>query len=190
MKIEERIPYYVIKNGSCFWQPTKNMRDLGFYSVPCGPDGERARRLARAWNKRWKDHQNGRTTIEPPAKPIEAGFVYFLIVANPNGGGAVKIGFSKDPFRRACDLKTMASQKVVGFMFVPGTMRDERLLHSRFSAYRKQGEWFSDNRSLRRSMMRFVSAGRIVHDDSARTENEYQLEELKSQQPESWKAIA
>jgi hypothetical protein len=49
-----RIRHYVVKpHGMGFWQPTKKMRRLGFYSVPCGPDGPDAWRRAEEWNRRW-----------------------------------------------------------------------------------------------------------------------------------------
>jgi len=34
-----KVRHYVVKRGKGFWQPTKAMRLLGFYSVPCGDDG-------------------------------------------------------------------------------------------------------------------------------------------------------
>ena len=50
-KIELR--YYVVKRGKGFWQPTKAMKLLGFYSVPCGDDGPDAWAIAERWNERW-----------------------------------------------------------------------------------------------------------------------------------------
>jgi hypothetical protein len=49
-----KIPYYTVRrNGRGFWEPKANMRALGFYSVPCGPDGPEARAIAEEWNRRW-----------------------------------------------------------------------------------------------------------------------------------------
>jgi hypothetical protein len=56
-KIELR--YYVVKRGKGFWQPTKAMRLLGFYSVPCGNDGPDAWAIAERWNGRWDKTHRG-----------------------------------------------------------------------------------------------------------------------------------
>jgi hypothetical protein len=56
-KIELR--YYVVKRGKGFWQPTKAMRLLGFYSVPCGDDGPDAWAIAERWNGRWDKTHRG-----------------------------------------------------------------------------------------------------------------------------------
>jgi hypothetical protein len=51
-----RIPYFVVKNGRGFWQPTRAMRDAGFESVACGPDGPDAWRKAADCLARWKEY--------------------------------------------------------------------------------------------------------------------------------------
>jgi hypothetical protein len=48
-----KVRHYVVKRGKGFWQPTKAMRALGFYSVPCGHDGSDAWAVAESWNDRW-----------------------------------------------------------------------------------------------------------------------------------------
>jgi hypothetical protein len=48
-----KVRHYVVKGGKGFWQPTKAMRLLGFYSVPCGADGPEAWSIAERWNARW-----------------------------------------------------------------------------------------------------------------------------------------
>jgi hypothetical protein len=48
-----KVRHYVVKRGKGFWQPTKAMRALGFYSVPCGRDGPDAWTVAERWNDRW-----------------------------------------------------------------------------------------------------------------------------------------
>jgi hypothetical protein len=50
------IPYYAVKNGRGFWQPTPVMREAGFESVACGPDGPGAWRMANECNARWKEY--------------------------------------------------------------------------------------------------------------------------------------
>ena len=37
-----KIAFYVVKKGYGYWQPTKEMREIGFVSVPCGEDGPEA----------------------------------------------------------------------------------------------------------------------------------------------------
>ena len=49
-----KIPnYQVRRNGRGFWEPTPRMRELGFGSVPCGPDGPDAWAIAQQWQDRW-----------------------------------------------------------------------------------------------------------------------------------------
>jgi hypothetical protein len=54
-----KIRHYVVKRGKGFWQPTKGMRVLGFYSVPCGRDGPEAWAIAERWNERWDKTRSG-----------------------------------------------------------------------------------------------------------------------------------
>jgi hypothetical protein len=56
---EIKIRHYVVKRGKGFWQPTKKMRRLGFYSVPCGADGPDAWAIAELWNLRWDKTRRG-----------------------------------------------------------------------------------------------------------------------------------
>jgi hypothetical protein len=57
-----KIPnYQVRRNGRGFWEPTRKMRDLGFRSVPCGPDGPDAWSIAQQWQARWEAARNGQT---------------------------------------------------------------------------------------------------------------------------------
>lgn len=60
---EIKLPYYVVKRGSGFWQPTRKMRALGFSSVPCGRDGPEAWRIAVEWNRRWQAARRGEATV-------------------------------------------------------------------------------------------------------------------------------
>ena len=56
-----KIPYYVVKRGRGFWQPTKKMRALGFHQVPCGVDGPAAWKVAETWNQRWQATRSGQS---------------------------------------------------------------------------------------------------------------------------------
>lgn len=51
-----KIPYYTVKNGRGFWQPTRTMREAGFEPVACGPDGPEAWRKAAECLSRWKEY--------------------------------------------------------------------------------------------------------------------------------------
>src|SRR5262249_55187298 len=54
-----KLRHYVVKGRKAFWQPTKAMRLLGFYSVPCGDDGPDAWGIAEQWNSRWDKTRSG-----------------------------------------------------------------------------------------------------------------------------------
>jgi hypothetical protein len=55
-----KIPnYQVRRNGRGFWEPTPRMRELGFRSVPCGPDGPEAWAIAQQWQDRWEAARKG-----------------------------------------------------------------------------------------------------------------------------------
>jgi hypothetical protein len=57
--MNKKLRHYVVKRGKAFWQPTKSMRALGFYSVPCGNDGPAAWAIAEQWNARWDRTRRG-----------------------------------------------------------------------------------------------------------------------------------
>ena len=51
-----KIPYYVVKSGRGYWEPSRAMREAGFEPVACGPDGPDAWRIAAECLARWKEH--------------------------------------------------------------------------------------------------------------------------------------
>src|SRR5262245_60455243 len=59
IKRTRHIRHYIIKRGKAFWQPTKAMRALGFYSVPLGDDCPTAEGIAEQWNARWDKTRRG-----------------------------------------------------------------------------------------------------------------------------------
>ena len=65
------------------------------------------------------------------------GHVYFI-----QAGEFIKIGYAADPNKRLLSIKTGSPLPVKIIHFFPGTMKDERSLHSRFSHLRAEGEWF------------------------------------------------
>jgi len=66
--------YKVKRNSRAFWEPTAAMKKLGFVSIPLGPDGPDAFRLAEEWNKRWDEARRPSATPALPANlsPAEA----------------------------------------------------------------------------------------------------------------------
>jgi hypothetical protein len=54
-----KIPYYVVVKGRGYWRPKKEMRELGFERVKCGPDGPAAWAVAKTWALRWQQAQRG-----------------------------------------------------------------------------------------------------------------------------------
>ncbi len=64
-----KVPYYSVrKGGRGFWLSTKRMQAMGFpSSVPCGPDGPEAWKIAQEWNARWQVARTGR---EPAPKHV------------------------------------------------------------------------------------------------------------------------
>lgn len=51
--VKVRIPYYRVKKGLGYWEPTREMREAGLSPVPCGRDGPEAWRIAQEQNKAW-----------------------------------------------------------------------------------------------------------------------------------------
>lgn len=49
------LPYYVVKKGFGYWQPTKAMKALGAKSIPCGKDGPKAWTAAKAAMENWRE---------------------------------------------------------------------------------------------------------------------------------------
>jgi hypothetical protein len=54
-----KLRYYQVVRGRGFWRPTRAMKALGFYPVPCGVDGPDAWAIAEEWNTRWDATRRG-----------------------------------------------------------------------------------------------------------------------------------
>jgi len=65
------------------------------------------------------------------------GFIYAIA-----SDDLVKIGWSKDPWRRLVKLRSDNAGECAMLGIVPGTQADECALHRRFAGYRVRGEWF------------------------------------------------
>jgi hypothetical protein len=52
-----KLPYYVVKRGKGYWQPTSSMQKAGARPTPCGDDGPAAWTIARAAYDDWQAKQ-------------------------------------------------------------------------------------------------------------------------------------
>ena len=68
MNVVEKLRYTVSKRGNLFWQPTKEMRAVGFQAQPLGLDCDasraKAKHLAQAWDE--AKGRRGQVTTFPP----------------------------------------------------------------------------------------------------------------------------
>ena len=62
-----RLPYYRVKRGNGFWEPTREMREAGLEALACGPDGPEAWAKAKAQIDRWNAIKRGG---DPRAQPL------------------------------------------------------------------------------------------------------------------------
>lgn len=171
MKVSIR--YYRVIKGHGYWCPSPKMKSLGFAVVRCGPDGPDAHAVAAEWNERWQQARlEAKKAGSPPERNrVAGGYVYFL-----GNSERIKIGFSVTPLQRTSGLRTMAPIDFEFCLIVKGTRIDEKRLHQRFSAYRKNGEWFVTSRPIRMTIMRSAMAGAVVHDGLTGTETAQKVE--------------
>jgi len=78
-----------------------------------------------------------------PLKSDHQTYVYFMLVRN-----RVKIGFSKNPKRRAEDLQTALPDKISVVLKMKGGRELEREMHARFKDLRLGREWFAYHGAL------------------------------------------
>lgn len=62
-----KIRYYCVRKGRGYWQPTREMRALGFRPLACGPDGPSAWAKAEEMNAAW-DRRAEQQVVEIPAR--------------------------------------------------------------------------------------------------------------------------
>jgi integrase len=72
-----KIPYYIVKNGRGFWNPTAPMKRAGFNCVACGIDSPAARSIAETWNARWQTYRKGMNASKWPAGSLGEAFEKF-----------------------------------------------------------------------------------------------------------------
>lgn len=71
----------------------------------------------------------------------EQGSVYLIADEDRQ---AVKIGWSRNPYLRACQLRTGSSGTLTLKAYFPGSRQHEATLHRLFKDSRLNGEWFND----------------------------------------------
>ena len=69
-----KIPYYIVKGGRGYWNPTTTMKQAGFASIPCGEDGPAAWSIAATWNARWLEFRKGGGGQQWPAGSLGEAF--------------------------------------------------------------------------------------------------------------------
>ena len=74
-----KIPYYIVKGGRGYWNPTAAMKRVGFASVACGPDGPDAWAIAATWNARWLQYRRGSEAPRWPSGSLGEAFERFRI---------------------------------------------------------------------------------------------------------------
>ncbi len=80
--------------------------------------------------------------------------VYFV---QGEDGGPIKIGQAEDLAHRLMQMGTSRPDRLVALASAPGSVDDERRIHSHFAAIREKGEWFSPHSALL-DLIRDVSA--------------------------------
>lgn len=75
-------------------------------------------------------------TIAEPS-PQTDGYIYFFAQSD-----LIKIGWSRDWKRRLVKLQTATPHPITPIGAIPGSAKQEKLLHRHFSEHRTQGEWF------------------------------------------------
>lgn len=73
------------------------------------------------------------------------GYVYFI---QGYCGGAIKIGYSKEPETRLKSLQTGYPDTLRILLLVPGSEKTEQYFHMKFEIYKLQGEWYKPDQVL------------------------------------------
>lgn len=71
--------------------------------------------------------------------------IYFI---QSEHGGPIKIGHAEDLAKRLVQIQTSRPDALCVLASVPGTVEQERFLHSRFAHLREKGEWFTATKEL------------------------------------------
>lgn len=104
-------------------------------------EAEKAEAIRRELENYTEDEQelaNIEKNAKKPPKKCK-GYIYFI---QGLCGGAIKIGYSKNPEKRLAELQTGYPDTLTILLMIPGTEATERTLHRQFEASRLKGEWF------------------------------------------------
>lgn len=91
-------------------------------------------------------------------KAIRKQYVYFI---KARGMGGVKIGVSNSPRTRLWQMQSTAAVTLFLDGQVPGTRKDEGIIHDRFKHLRMYGEWFKLNIELSNFINECTALGRL-----------------------------
>jgi hypothetical protein len=105
---------------------------------------ERVRRELKRYNNTEKQLELIEWRAKKPKKSLE-GFIYFI---QGEYGGAIKIGYSKDPARRLTDLQTGYPDTLKILLLIPGDNKMEYALHKELEGSRLKGEWFRPDKCV------------------------------------------
>lgn len=85
-------------------------------------------------------------------------FVYFIATKDRS---MVKIGISTNPRKRLASIQSHSPLAVELLASVPGTIEDERGLHTKFLEHHSHGEWFRGHEDVLSSITEISSAGGV-----------------------------
>ena len=164
MKLVDRLPYIVWRDGRPRFSPGPRLRSLGFKGEDLRhSDGrwlslEEARNFSAELQSKYRAAANAGTAQavvgRGPARAKPTGFVYFLW-----SGENVKIGYSATPLRRAETLMSGLALGVRALVIVPGNRSDERRLHHALRASKRNREWFAASADVVETLTRSSVVG-------------------------------
>lgn len=94
--------------------------------------------------------------------------------------GAIKIGSTTNLRKRFETLQTANSSLLHILGVIPGGQREERLLHHRFTPYRKRGEWYHPTPELL-GYIRCRTSVELEEDDATEYDRFYQWQKALTQ---------
>lgn len=171
-----KIKYIKWRDGRPRFSPGTSMRGAGYIGQDLRHDDgtwftvEQAQEYSAAIDRMRNPHHEPSSDAALELPPVGAprpratnysGFVYFL-----RSGSRLKIGFSRNPGGRLTGLRTAMSHRMDTIAVVPGTEREERSLHWQLRAYRRNGEWFECNQRVMEVMIRSLTFGRVMLEDT------------------------
>lgn len=104
----------------------------------------------------------------------EQGFIYFVGLRR-----AFKVGWARDVSKRMKQLQTSSPHKLTLIYSLPGTRREEAMLHSFFVAHRLRGEWFKRHHDMDNCISWLRECGSV---SSLKSHIQAQLEKIESEQ--------